>query len=126
MATGGKESDEYESKYCTSCVLEDKHVNAFGYCLMCREYLCKNCFKVHCKPLLTRNHVLLKEDEMPIVDVSKNVKHVEVLCKVNKKPMDYYCQNCDDVGCSDCMRGQHKTCVKVTSITQYLERKNDS
>jgi hypothetical protein len=59
-----KSSEEYYK--CDPCINAGDHVEAEGFCTDCNEYLCSTCFRSHSGSRLSKHHVLLSKDGMPI------------------------------------------------------------
>lgn len=113
MATGGKEmdkqSDETFDFVCTMCKNEGKNTEAVKYCTNCSDYYCLGCMKIHDTVPVLKGHLFVEKGQfqkgsgklLPTVPTERCDKHCF-------KPVDMYCKNHDDVGCSNCMTVKHR------------------
>ncbi|XP_053373516.1 E3 ubiquitin-protein ligase Midline-1-like [Mercenaria mercenaria] len=118
-------SDETFDLLCSVC--KRKHINkeADKYCVDCSDYYCSICVKFHEDiPALSGHKILDKgqfqhgtSKELPMVPTERCDKH-------NHKPVDMYCQNHDDVGCSTCMAVEHRLCKDIFYIPEYIQNTN--
>jgi len=115
--------DDVSVILCDPCCSDGNDVIGYGYCKDCREYLCEGCFTVHCRPSVTRHHVLLDKTSMPRDVKSQNaVKDVctEQCVKHERKILEYFCRTHEELGCSVCMTTQHRTCANVDYIPDVV------
>ena len=138
MATGGTtiytsedDHDEIEEsdlpcvKYCDACKYDGSHEEATRFCVQCTEYLCELCFRVHGKSKTTRNHTLLKQDEMPA-----NKEAFEIINKLTKcdvHPLHdfvYECVEHNSFICGLCLSETHRKCENIFYLSACTENDN--
>ena len=76
---GSRTDREERSEVCEPCKGDNDIQPATGWCETCDEMLCKDCYKIHCRLTLTRNHQLRSLDEMRN---RKKTKKIESKCKI--------------------------------------------
>jgi hypothetical protein len=102
---------EFAELFCDPCKCDGQSLSVEGYCVDCEEYLCKDCYNVHCRPSLTRHHVLKEKDNMP-----KKKDFNPVTCTIHaEKLVEFYCEAHEEVCCSFCKTLSHKN-VKMLSV----------
>ncbi|XP_060564583.1 uncharacterized protein LOC132723817 [Ruditapes philippinarum] len=107
---------EFLELFCDPCKSDGQSLSVEGYCVDCEEYLCKDCYKVHCRPSITRHHVLKGKDNMPEKKDSK-----PVTCTIHPgKLIEFYCETHDEVCCSSCQGSSHEKCESVQHINDIL------
>ncbi|XP_045190190.2 transcription intermediary factor 1-alpha-like [Mercenaria mercenaria] len=119
------------SHNCGPCETDKDHIEAFGYCVDCEDYLCNVCFKSHGKNKASRHHKLLTYDEISTENVSQlKTSTCTEICTVHKKEyVKFFCPEHKVLGCNDCMTLGHRTCViqyipdKCKGISDSLEYK---
>ncbi|XP_053384908.1 uncharacterized protein LOC123536777 isoform X2 [Mercenaria mercenaria] len=97
---------------CEPCLFVGQHVGAYGFCVECQEYLCKNCFECHKKTKATRNHQLLDKDNVgKHATTNKDSDECTEKCSVHKKEIiKFFCPTHKALGCNDCVILDHRTC----------------
>ncbi|XP_053390551.1 uncharacterized protein LOC128553429 [Mercenaria mercenaria] len=119
------------SHNCGPCETDKDHIEAYGYCIDCEDYLCNVCFKSHGKNKASRHHTLLTYDEISTENVSQlKTSTCTDICTVHKKEsVKFFCSKHKVLGCNDCMTLGHRTCViqyipdKCKGISDSLEYK---
>jgi hypothetical protein len=109
-------SDEDLQVFCQPCDEEGTRIPAHGYCTDCNEHLCKNCFTVHKKHKLSKQHTLLDLTKMPKVlhqpststHKGKSNKLSIPCCKHPKEIIKFYCQDHEELLCSVCVTLEHQ------------------
>ncbi|XP_060554335.1 uncharacterized protein LOC132715361 [Ruditapes philippinarum] len=118
-------SDEDLQVYCQPCDEEGTRLPAHGYCTDCKEHLCKNCFIVHKKHKLSKQHTLLDATRMPKVlhqpptstYTDQSDKLTTPCCKHPKEMIKFYCHDHEALLCSVCVTLEHHaTSCKVNYI----------
>lgn len=110
--------------FCKTCERLYKRMMPSGFCLDCRESLCPSCYDYHPRPSATRDHRLVKEQELSekeIVTMLSRVKKVPnvflptltaenidlcVPCLTKSKDVTArrYCKTCMENFCEDCYK----------------------
>lgn len=99
-----------KSTLCENC----NEGNATGHCAQCRQFLCNDCITTHKKWTMFSQHVIKSLEEMAHTSVdtmitAKKSEKLEVQsCKKHNKPLEIYCETCDEVICSNCTVKLHK------------------
>lgn len=111
---------------CGPCKVDEKYLEAAGFCQFCRHYLCKSCYSYHQN--LGKSHTLLNTEMMPrelttplpskdpLIEPCRNHKH---------KTIELYCKGHDEVCCVICATGKHKQC-ECFYIPDYTENLTQS
>lgn len=113
---------------CDTCKRDGKKINAEGYCVDCNEYLCQDCYAFHKKLKAVQHHVLLDKQNMPSEKLKAKVKDIcEEKCPSHTdKVTEYFCQSCDELGCTACITTKHHKCSRVDHIPNIVTRLEDS
>ncbi|XP_060562263.1 E3 ubiquitin-protein ligase TRIM71-like [Ruditapes philippinarum] len=124
-STQSMASDEDLQVYCQACDEEGTRLPAHGYCIDCKEHLCKTCFKVHKKHKLSKHHTLLDATRMPkVLNKPSTSTHTcqsdELSTPCSKHPKEmikFYCHDHKELLCSVCVSLEHQaTSCKVGYI----------
>jgi len=109
-------------KYCDSCRYDGTQEKASGFCVQCTEYLCELCFRVHGKNKTTRNHKLLKQDEMPAdIDTFETINKL-TKCDVHPhQDFVYECVEHKTFICVVCLSETHRTCKDIVDLSDCTE-----
>ena len=97
-----------EAKLCDKCSVDDDSDVAVVFCCDCGQFLCEHCKKNHKRKPKKADHKLLnldakKEFEMP------TIKHQAIYCvRHSRQELIYYCNDCDQLICRDCLPTKHK------------------
>ncbi|XP_060565923.1 uncharacterized protein LOC132724959 [Ruditapes philippinarum] len=118
-------SDEDLQVYCQPCDEEGSRIPAHGYCVDCKEHLCKNCFTGHKKHKLSKHHTLLDATRMPkVLHQTTSSTHTgqsdDLTTPCSKHPKEiikFYCHHHKELLCSVCVTLEHQaTFCKVNYI----------
>jgi hypothetical protein len=109
-------SDEDHQVYCQPCDEEGTRLSAHGYCTVCKEHLCKTCFKVHKKLKSTKHHKVLDATSMPkVLHQTSTPIHTsqsdELTTPCYKHPKEinkFYCHDHTELLCSVCVTLGHQ------------------
>jgi len=107
-------------KYCDSCRYDGTQEEASGFCVQCTEYLCEVCLRVHGKSKTTRNHKLLKQDEMP----ADTFETINELTKCDDHPHQdfiYECVEHKTFICVVCLSENHRNCKGIVDLSDCTE-----
>lgn len=99
-------SDEHYEYLCDPCNSANEQIEAQGFCTVCKEYLCRNCYKCHSRSAALKDHALLDKDRMP----KKFVKYCDP-CKTVGESNEAagYCHTCDEYLCSNCFKSHARS-----------------
>ena len=92
---------------CDNC---EKKTSASGYCKKCGLFYCQGCLDHHQKLKLTSDHEIVTMNEvvnsayqLPAVKSGVSMK-----CSNHDKPLDIYCETCEELVCQHCTVRIHK------------------
>ena len=83
---------------------------AVGYCQQCESFSCDQCIGFHNKWKKNATHTILTLDEL--TDSAYNIPRVKseavMKCTGHNKPLDIYCETCDELICQHCTVRIHR------------------
>ncbi|XP_053383612.1 uncharacterized protein LOC128549893 [Mercenaria mercenaria] len=127
MATNGSTTDASDELFdfiCSPCNKKDKNSEAMKYCVDCQEYLCVPCVESHNSFSVLTGHTLVERSKFGNASRtdSKELPSVPTeRCKVHSlKLVDMYCADHDSVGCHVCFTLNHKPCVNIHYIPDFV------
>ncbi len=88
--------------WCTLCWSSDDSHPATKRCLDCDQDMCDIMASSHIRFTLSRNHVLVPVQEIPVVRAG-----VSVNCSLHTKPLELFDTNCEKLLCVECFIGEH-------------------
>ncbi|XP_019646860.1 PREDICTED: uncharacterized protein LOC109487322 [Branchiostoma belcheri] len=101
-------SKEDDKVTCDNC---EEHVANFG-CVVCEEFLCEECGRVHRRGKRTRDHEVIGVAELKeqLITKTSSVKSRSLpMCpKHEDEKLKFYCETCQSPICRDCTVLQHK------------------
>ncbi|KAI8498630.1 hypothetical protein Bbelb_238320 [Branchiostoma belcheri] len=101
-------SKEDDNVTCDNC---EEHVANFG-CVVCEEFLCDDCGRVHRRGKRTRDHEVIGVAELKeqLITKTSSVKSRSLpMCpKHEDEKLKFYCETCQSPICRDCTVLQHK------------------
>jgi hypothetical protein len=105
---------------CKPCKQAHEKRQATFYCRDCGDNLCETCLTyLHKRIPHYENHKVTKISESH--KVSPNFEH----CLIHRNcPVEIYCFDHDDLGCSECSNILHQRCRNVTSVEEVAEHFN--
>ncbi|XP_052806921.1 uncharacterized protein LOC128236104 [Mya arenaria] len=106
-----------EPIFCEPCQYDDSFVEATGFCVTCSEYLCQTCCRDHKRNKVTREHLLLKNDDIP-ADTSPftTIKQLST-CEIHPdNDIAYECKDHESLGCVFCLTESHRKCENVSDL----------
>lgn len=111
--------------FCDSCRQNDEQVIATIRCQQCRDNLCTTCCKfIHERVKAFGLHTFA-DLRSTNAEIDNTVEHGN--CLVHKdKPIEVYCFDHGDLGCSYCMPTVHKECQTVLSLDEIDENALES
>ena len=82
--------------------------NATGYFKECNKFLCKNCINIHKSGASDIDHNIASFDE-----VDRSASQIlslkqETKCSSHDKPLEFFCEKCEELICHDCSVRMHK------------------
>ena len=80
------------------------------FCLVCCEYYCKGCARIHQKQRATRSHELVAAEELTDEMLKAAMSKAEVLkCQKHSEELKLYCRECKCAVCFLCCHTGHKS-----------------
>ena len=100
--------------YCENC---EENQPAVGKCVDCNEYLCDLHLKGHKASKKTKNH------QIEEIEVSTSLlMFLSSKCSFHpQQELDYYCQSCNQLICSECGLMNHKNNHQVKKSKEMIE-----
>ncbi|XP_060565083.1 uncharacterized protein LOC132724266 [Ruditapes philippinarum] len=106
---------------CSPCKRKERNNEADKYCADCHDYYCSYCVKFHEDIPALSGHKILDKGQindgptgiLPETPTQRCEKH-------GFKPVDMYCQSHDNVGCSTCITVDHRLCIDVFYVPEYV------
>ena len=90
---------------CSNCEAE---LPATSRCVDCGEFLCANCFMVHKRIRLTKEHKILTITELLASNTGDDL-HRPAFCRIHRSEhLKYYCETCNEAVCRDCVLMEHR------------------
>ncbi|XP_052217168.1 uncharacterized protein LOC127835025 isoform X2 [Dreissena polymorpha] len=104
---------------CEPCSFDDEIREASGFCVKCLEYICSDCCRDHRRNKMTRDHLVLKGDDMP-EDSTQYAKMNELMkCPVHAdNDISFKCKDHGEFICLSCFAEKHRTCEHVLDIAE--------
>ncbi|KAH3787691.1 hypothetical protein DPMN_165818 [Dreissena polymorpha] len=89
-----------------------------GFCVECTEYLCSDCIQDHKKNKITRQHVVLQKDDLP-VDISPflQLKEMSQCISHRGRKVEFECADHNKLLCSLCLSKDHRDCKIINDLT---------
>ncbi|XP_060597595.1 uncharacterized protein LOC132751456 [Ruditapes philippinarum] len=143
-------SDEVFDVLCTICKSKSKNTEGVKFCVDCQDYFCVICVQVHSQVPVLAGHKMFDKSlvtpgiikghpiapEVPVCAGNKVLDKSQVKSGTSKglprapeercdrhshKHIDMYCQNHDNVGCSTCMAVDHRSCLDIVYIPEFIQ-----
>ncbi|XP_045206070.2 E3 ubiquitin-protein ligase TRIM33-like [Mercenaria mercenaria] len=106
--------------FCDPCENDGHNLIAAGYCVDCDEFLCEICNKAHCRPSITRHHVLLDTDKMSTLKKCETGYNTETCKEHFGQGIQHFCKTHEKLCCSSCMENTHADCKSTESLATML------
>lgn len=108
-----QDSDEIHDILCEHCEQHGGVAEAAGYCIDCKEYMCKTCLLYHKRYMPT--HSLQDACNMP-----RDCYVTEKCLAHSNHQIKFYCQSCRRLVCRECREDEHNDCVYVSHIASLV------
>ena len=82
--------------------------NAIRYCKECSLFYCQECLRYHNKLKSNTDHKVLSLDEVANTAYQLPKGDVSMKCSSHDKPLDIYCETCEELVCQHCTVRIHK------------------
>ena len=89
---------------CDNCTT----TNATGYCKECAKFLCQKCIDVHKKFAAIADHMITNLDNLVTSASQLLPAKQEIKCSEHNKPLEIFCETCQEVICQYCTLRVHK------------------
>ena len=76
------------------------------FCQNCHKFICGFCMKAHKRQKRYKDHIVVTIEEVQ-QNKGRHLHPQENHCKDHQKPLRYYCRDCEEVICTDCLLGQY-------------------
>ncbi|KAK3610067.1 hypothetical protein CHS0354_032153 [Potamilus streckersoni] len=108
-------------RFCDACNSEGVSVPAEGFCAVCKEAMCTDCVKCHKKQTVSKNHIIIKIEELTgnIENVMKCMEGF-TCTEHDGEDIKFYCQDHKVACCATCFLHSHKTCSKEIDLKEEL------
>lgn len=105
---------------CTLCSGKNTPSTAFGFCIVCTQYLCKQCFEFHRKFKQTRQHKVLIDDELQLRNQFQEMP-VPGICHIHPScELEFKCFDHDKLVCSECAIFSHRNCQNIKHVDEHF------
>ena len=102
--------DHAEDPYCDLCFEETGHkIKIEGFCPECNVFICKTCLDAHKKIPASRNHTIMRGDQMPKSQDDKPIKYPDCEKHIGNKK-DQFCIGHGEMVCKRCVEASHHRC----------------
>ncbi|KAK3609438.1 hypothetical protein CHS0354_001369 [Potamilus streckersoni] len=109
------------SRLCDSCNTEAGAVSAEGFCVFCKEAMCRDCLKVHRRQKISKDHTIISVDELECNPENVMKLAEGFTCSEHHgEEIKYYCKDHKVPCCGTCFFKGHKLCSKVIDLKEEL------
>lgn len=105
-----------DEKYCEPCLRDNEKEESSDYCLSCNEYLCMLCAKCHRKNMASRDHIIMKINELLSVQIVPDQRLSNCCPKHEDEKIHMYCHDHEQPCCGLCVGTEHRKCEKVDTV----------
>ena len=102
---------------CDNCTT----TNATGYCKECAKFLCQKCINIHKKFAAIADHMITNLDDLVTSASQLFPVKQEIKCSEHNKPLEIFCETCQEVICQYCTLRVHK-CHDYDLVTGYYPK----
>ena len=100
-----KKASAHQHVSCDNC----DNTNADSYCKQCATFLCPECLPLHNKWKPNTGHQILSLDEVASTAHQLPCAKQDLMsCTDHNKPLDLFCESCQQLMCHDCTVKKHK------------------
>jgi hypothetical protein len=120
VESGSAEDSDFK---CEPCRTIDQCVDAYGYCVNCKDFLCETCCSCHKTSKASLNHHILGRSQFNNIPATKpQFNECKESCHLHQEEViKFFCPMHNALGCNDCMTLDHRTC----EIEYIPEKCND-
>ncbi|XP_061177597.1 E3 ubiquitin-protein ligase TRIM45-like [Saccostrea echinata] len=115
-----------ESSFCSACQRENEEEEATDICLICQEFLCRNCTKYHRRNLASRTHKIVSLNEPKAVIELTSLLRNENCQEHPDRKVELYCNDHGKPCCTLCISTEHRRCDSIDDIQKAVERIKNS
>ncbi|KAL4216765.1 hypothetical protein ACF0H5_024488 [Mactra antiquata] len=119
MAAAQETEQTIVDQMCQPCLHKGFNQAAEIFCIVCREFQCKDCSSVHDTHTYMKKHKLVSVSEGQILvssTDSDDVDEITFMCIIHNKEFEFYCKKDDALLCSKCAITRHKKCKSIADI----------
>lgn len=95
--------------FCGPCETRKCHLQAFAWCAVCQEGLCKECDVIHKASKLSKDHVTFGDELYPLL--RPFLRCLTEDCLEHKRKFDFFCQTHSVLCCVSCVTDNHRQCT---------------
>ena len=119
-----KKASAHQHVSCDNC----DNTNANSYCKQCATFLCSECLHHHNKWKPNAGHQILSLDEVAsTAHQLSRAKQDLISCTDHNKPLDLFCESCQQLICHDCTVSKHeKPLHKYNLVTDTYRQRKDA
>ncbi|XP_052217178.1 uncharacterized protein LOC127835030 [Dreissena polymorpha] len=111
--------EESNAIHCVPCMCNNESNSAEGFCIECTEYLCSNCCRDHMKNKITRQHVIVKQPDLPTNIEPYTVMKKLAQCEMHPDNLyEFKCADHEQLICSRCLSRYHRTCQGIEDLCE--------
>lgn len=105
-----------DEKYCEPCLRDNEKEESSDYCLSCNEYLCMVCAKCHRKNMASRDHIIMKINEMLSMQIVPEKRLSNCCPKHENEKIQMFCHDHEQPCCGLCVGTEHRKCKRVDTV----------
>ncbi|XP_052770551.1 E3 ubiquitin-protein ligase TRIM71-like [Mya arenaria] len=98
--------------YCQPCSKDGENVPPESYCIVCEEFMCSNCTRLHKNQKISSSHALLGKGSMPTSMPLQSMKQDSTEpCEIHSQEViKYFCPTHKTLICGHCLATDHRSC----------------
>ncbi|KAL3891386.1 hypothetical protein ACJMK2_003648 [Sinanodonta woodiana] len=108
-------------RLCDACNSEGVTASAEGFCVVCKESMCRNCLQVHRKLKMLKYHNIISVEELACNPENVMKLAEGFTCSEHHgEDIKYYCKDHKLPCCATCFFRGHKNCYNVIDLKEEL------
>ncbi|XP_052775969.1 probable RING finger protein 207 homolog [Mya arenaria] len=111
--------------FCDPCMLVNERNTARYCCIDCGEKICIDCEKTHKRFRPTRDHKVFEltiDNQRSQLEQMQEIQKLLMCDKHSDKPIEFYCEEDEEVFCSTCAFIDHRSCSDVQEIDNEYDQ----
>lgn len=119
-------SDEQFQLDCDVCKEDGQAREANSYCSECIEYYCASCVLSHKRMKASKHHSILTGSNIPKTAPARQTYLSVMYCSCrHARLVEFFCEDHNDVYCSDCCLISHRNCTTTGIDEKYTSSIED-